>query len=101
MKRALGVVVVALSVLVSGAAAKPAPNVAVFAARADLEGGFNTELNCCNANWNVFMGPVEALHGAFLQNARGEWVKDLVTGRTLPDSVEKTDSFAWAVSPLT
>jgi ABC-type transport system substrate-binding protein len=82
MKRALAVVVVAFSVLVTGAAAKPAPNVAVFAARSDITGGFNITLECCNDVWSSSMGSIEALHGAFVEDARGEWVKDLVTSAT-------------------
>src|SRR4051794_3975671 len=82
MTRVLAVVAVALSVLVTGAAAKPAPNVAVFAARADLEGGFNTLVNCCDSLWNSNMGTIEALHGAFVQGAKGAWIKDLVSGAT-------------------
>jgi len=62
-----------------GAAATPRPNVVVFASNSDIAGGFNTWLSCCNALAAADMAGTEVLHGAFLQNAKGEWVKDLVT----------------------
>jgi peptide/nickel transport system substrate-binding protein len=60
-------------------AARRAANVVVFAAFADVVGGFNTVLVCCNSTWNGWTAPTETLRGAFLQNAHAEWVPDLVS----------------------
>jgi peptide/nickel transport system substrate-binding protein len=59
-------------------AGRKAANVVVFGAEQDID-GFNTNLNCCSELWAGWMGGVEALHGAFIQNQKGEWVKDLVS----------------------
>ena len=72
---------VALCVLATcgGAAARgSASNAVVFGMTADVDGGFNVALNCCNTLPGAFMG-VPVLHGAFLQNDKGVWVKDLVS----------------------
>jgi ABC-type transport system substrate-binding protein len=61
-------------------AARKAANVVVFAAFADIpSGGFNAALSCCNNLASLWWGFREALHGAYIQDARGEWVEDLVT----------------------
>jgi peptide/nickel transport system substrate-binding protein len=59
-------------------AGRKAANIVVFGAEQDIN-GFNNNLNCCNQLWAGFMGNVEALHGAFNQNQKGEWFKDLVS----------------------
>jgi peptide/nickel transport system substrate-binding protein len=59
------------------ATARRAANIVVFAGFP--VSGFNSILTCCNNNWNYWMGHREALHGAYIQDDRGEWVKDLVT----------------------
>jgi peptide/nickel transport system substrate-binding protein len=59
-------------------AARKAKSVLVFGAEQDID-GFNTSLSCCNELWANYMGGIEAVHGAFLQNQKGIWVKDLVT----------------------
>jgi peptide/nickel transport system substrate-binding protein len=61
------------------AAARKARKVVVFGALFDAGGGFNTVLVCCNTNWSFWLGGAEALRGAFRQNDRSVWVKDLVT----------------------
>jgi len=49
----------------------------VFGMTADVQGGFNEMLACCNSAPGAFMvTPVR--HGAFIEDARGEWVKALV-----------------------
>jgi ABC-type transport system substrate-binding protein len=59
--------------------ARKAANIVVFGAGAGIQGGFNTFLACCNTNWNGWLGLREAMHGAYIQDDRGRWVKDLVT----------------------
>jgi peptide/nickel transport system substrate-binding protein len=62
----------------SSGAAQPAPRTVVFGMAAGVQGGFNANLNCCD----VLPGPLMAvpvLHGAFIQNDRGAWLKDLVS----------------------
>jgi ABC-type transport system substrate-binding protein len=61
------------------AAARKAANIVVFGAGFDIRGGFNTILTCCNLNWSSWLGQREAMHGAYIQDVRGQWVKDLVT----------------------
>ncbi|HET8894264.1 MAG TPA: ABC transporter substrate-binding protein [Gaiellaceae bacterium] len=62
-------------------AGRKAANVVVFGAEQDIN-GFNTVLSCCSQLWAGFMGNVEAVHGAFKQNNKGLWFKDLVTSAT-------------------
>jgi peptide/nickel transport system substrate-binding protein len=78
--RTLASFVVAAVVLAAagGAAASPA-NAVVFGLPGDAVGGFNTLLACCNTVQTSQEGPVEALRGAFVQNGKGIWMKDLVT----------------------
>jgi len=66
-------------------AGRAARNIVVFGAGQDFCGAaatdscFNTALNCCNnllASWD---GAEEAVHGAFIQDDKGVWIKDLVT----------------------
>jgi ABC-type transport system substrate-binding protein len=59
-------------------AGRKARSVLVFGAEQDIV-GFNTNLNCCNQLWAQFMGGIETLHGAFIQNQKGVWVKDIVS----------------------
>jgi ABC-type transport system substrate-binding protein len=62
------------------AAARKAANVVVFAAFGDIpSGGFNIALTCCNSLASQWLGFREALHGAYIQDDKGEWVEDLVT----------------------
>ena len=50
----------------------------MFGLQGDIQGGFNAALNCCNSLPGAFIG-VPVLHGAFIQDAKGVWVKDLVS----------------------
>ena len=74
-------------------AGRKAANVVVFGAEQDIN-GFNTVLACCNQLWASFMGGNEALHGAFNQNNKGVWFKDLVTAA----SASKT-GVSYTISP--
>jgi peptide/nickel transport system substrate-binding protein len=88
-------VVLACAFLAVGADAKPSPNVVVFAAESQpAPGGFNTMLSCCNTDWAIYMGNGEALHGAFVQNGSGGWVKDLVT-----DAKADARGITYTISP--
>jgi ABC-type transport system substrate-binding protein len=62
-------------------AGREAANVVVFGAEQDID-GFNTNLSCCSELWATWMGTGEALHGAFNQNQKGQWFKDLVSSAT-------------------
>lgn len=85
MTRAVAAVFAAALALavVAGTAASPADrktaNVVVFGLQSGATGGFNTVLVCCNNVQASQLGAVEALRGAFVQNGKGVWVKDLVT----------------------
>jgi ABC-type transport system substrate-binding protein len=59
-------------------AARKAKNRVVFGIEADIP-GFNGALKCCNVTGVAFTGWNEAIHGAFNQNNKGVWFKDLVT----------------------
>jgi len=59
-------------------AGRKAKSVLVFGVEQDIN-GFNTNLACCNQLIGGFMGAVEAQHGAYLQNQKGLYVKDLVS----------------------
>lgn len=81
MKRALTSLLGAVALLATavGATASPTANVVVFGLTQDAGAGFNTGLACCNTIGATQIGNVEALRGAFVQNGRGDWVKDLVS----------------------
>ena len=65
----------------ASAAARKARKIVVFGiAGGAAIGGFNTQLTCCNVLLAGFSGANEALRGAFNQNGRGDWFRDLVTG---------------------
>jgi peptide/nickel transport system substrate-binding protein len=66
----------------ASAAARRAANVVVFGAPSSVDGGFNTILNCCSVLWNGYLAADEALRGAFNQDVRGGWYKDLVSTAT-------------------
>ena len=59
-------------------AGRKAANVVVFGIEQDIN-GFNTALACCNQLTASYMGGIETPHGAFNQNQKGVWFKDLVT----------------------
>jgi ABC-type transport system substrate-binding protein len=59
-------------------AGRKAANVVVVGAEQTFN-GFNTNLNCCNQLWATFAGGEETSHGAFLQDQKGLWQKDLVS----------------------
>src|SRR5260221_3389806 len=59
-------------------AARKAANVVVVGAEQTFN-GFNNNLNCFAQLLADFAGEVEAQHGAFIQNNKGDWVKDLVS----------------------
>ena len=48
--------------------------------------GFNIALTCCNQLWAGFAGENEAIRGAYIQNARGDWVRDLVSTASATNS---------------
>jgi ABC-type transport system substrate-binding protein len=79
--KALLVALFAAAAIVASADAGAAPKTVVFGMTSDVQGGFNVVLNCCNALPGAFM-TVPVLHGAFIQNAQGVWVKDLVSNAT-------------------
>jgi ABC-type transport system substrate-binding protein len=74
-------------------AGRQAAGVVVFGAEQDIS-GFNTNLTCCNELWAGNMGGTEALHGAFIPNQKGIWVKDLVSSA----SASKT-SLTYTIKP--
>src|SRR5436305_366889 len=57
---------------------RKAKSVLVFGLEQDIN-GFNTSLSCCNQLIGTFLGAGEALHGAFNQDTKGLWFKDLVS----------------------
>src|SRR6266568_565336 len=59
-------------------AARRARNVVVFGTGGTIS-GFNTQLACCNDLIASFMGVNESLRGAFNQDDKGVWFKDLVS----------------------
>ena len=65
----------------SSPAARKARNAVVFGGHGSFA-GFNTLLTCCNELWAGFAGANEALHGAFIQDANGDWTRDLVSVAT-------------------
>jgi ABC-type transport system substrate-binding protein len=62
-------------------AGRKAKNILVFGEEQDIN-GFNVDLSCCNQLAGNFLGAVEALRGAFVQNEKGIWIKDLVSSAT-------------------
>jgi peptide/nickel transport system substrate-binding protein len=59
-------------------AARKAKDVLVFGEEQDVN-GFNTNLTCCNQLAGGFLAGNEVLRGAFVQNNKGIWIKDIVT----------------------
>jgi peptide/nickel transport system substrate-binding protein len=59
-------------------AGRKAANVVVFGAEQDIN-GFNTNLSCCQQLWANWLGAEETNRGAYVQNAQGVWVPDLVS----------------------
>ena len=74
-------------------AGRKAKSVLVFGVEQDIN-GFNTALACCNQLIGGFMGNLEAIHGAFNQNDKGVWFKDLVSAA----SATKT-SLSYTIKP--
>src|SRR5256885_8021242 len=74
-------------------AGRKAKSVLVFGVEQDIN-GFNTVLACCNQLIGGFMGEAEAQHGAFNQNDKGVWFKDLVSAA----SATKT-SLSYTIKP--
>jgi peptide/nickel transport system substrate-binding protein len=72
---------------------RKAKNILVFGEEQDVN-GFNTNLSCCNQLAGTFLGAGEALHGAFNQNNKGVWFKDLVSSA----SATKT-SLSYTIKP--
>jgi ABC-type transport system substrate-binding protein len=62
-------------------AARKAKDTLVFGEEQDIN-GFNTVLTCCNQLAAGFLAANEVLRGAFVQNNKGIWVKDIVTKAT-------------------
>src|SRR5262249_18058457 len=73
---------------------RKAPKIVVFGVANDVVGGFNTTLSCCNSLAAVWLGFAEALRGAFVQNEKGVWVKDLVTSASATKR-----SLSYTISP--
>jgi len=74
----------------SSPAARKARNIVVFGGHGSFA-GFNIALTCCDLLWAGFAGANEALHGAYIQNARGDWIRDLVsTASTTSSGVSYT-----------
>jgi peptide/nickel transport system substrate-binding protein len=65
----------------SSPAERKARKVVVFGGHGNFA-GFNTALACCNDVWASFAGTNEVLRGAFIQNAKGDWIRDLVSAAT-------------------
>jgi ABC-type transport system substrate-binding protein len=59
-------------------AGRKAKSVLVFGVEQDIN-GFNVDLACCNQLIGGFLGALEAVRGAFYQNDKGVWIKDLVS----------------------
>jgi len=59
-------------------AARKARNIVVFGSRGIFT-GFNTQLQCCNQFAASFVAVNEVLRGAFNQDDKGVWFKDLVS----------------------
>jgi peptide/nickel transport system substrate-binding protein len=80
-------------------AGRMAANVAVVGSEQDVN-GFNTSLACCNQLVGGFMGNIEAVHGAYIQNNKGIWVPDLAasgsaTKTTLSFTIKPGASWMW------
>ncbi len=80
-------------------AGRKAKSILVFGEEQDVN-GFNTVLSCCNQLAGGFLGANEALHGAFIQNNKGVWVKDIVssasaTSKTLTYTIRPGASWYW------
>jgi peptide/nickel transport system substrate-binding protein len=74
-------------------------SVLIFGVRNDAV-GFNTALACCNSLEAGLMGAIESGRGAFLQDNRGVWVKDIVTEasatrRTLSYTIRPNAYWYW------
>jgi len=81
VKRTLASLLAAVAVLATagGTAASSTTNVVVFGLTQDAGAGFNTLLACCATIGATQIGNAEALRGAFVQDGKGDWVKDLVS----------------------
>jgi ABC-type transport system substrate-binding protein len=85
-------------------AGRKAKSVLVFGVEQDIN-GFNTVLACCNQLIGGFMGALEAQHGAFNQNDKGVWFKDLVsaasaTKTSLSYTIKPNASWYWGGKKL-
>jgi ABC-type transport system substrate-binding protein len=85
-------------------AGRKAKSVLVFGVEQDIN-GFNTALACCNQLIGGFMGNLEAIHGAFNQNDKGVWFKDLVsaasaTKTTLSYTIKPNANWYWGGKKL-
>jgi peptide/nickel transport system substrate-binding protein len=74
-------------------AGRKAKSILVFGEEQDIN-GFNVDLSCCNQLAGNFLGAAETLRGAFVQNEKGLWVKDLVSSA----SATKT-SLTYVIKP--
>ena len=85
-------------------AGRKAKSVLVFGEEQDVN-GFNTNLSCCNQLAGGFLAEVEAQHGAFIQNNKGIWQKDLVssasaTQKTLTYTIKPNANWYWGGKKL-
>ena len=80
-------------------AARRAKSELVFGLGADVT-GFNTVLACCADLQAGFMGGIETTRGAFVENGKGRWVKDIVsqasaTANTLSYTIRPDAYWYW------
>jgi len=85
-------------------AGRKAKSVLVFGIEQDIN-GFNTDLTCCNQLVGGFLGAAETTRGAFVQNNKGMWVKDLVsqasaTPTTLSYTIRPDANWYWGGKKL-
>ena len=74
-------------------AGRKAKDTLVFGEEQDIN-GFNTVLTCCNQLAAGFLAANEVLRGAFVQNNKGIWVKDIVTSASA-----NTKSITYKIKP--
>jgi peptide/nickel transport system substrate-binding protein len=85
---------------------RQAARIVVFGVQNDVLGGFNASLSCCTAfGSSYYLGYVEALRGAFNQNNKGIWVKDLVssaaaTKTSLSYTIKPSANWYWGGKKL-
>lgn len=79
MWRSSAAVAASALALAAAASAGSAARTAVVVGAGEGPAGFNPAVACCSDPWSTWMGPAEALRGAFVQTPAGRWIPDLVT----------------------